>query len=377
MLDGPPRDAKLDFIIGVVGLWLSAGFLWDSWAHLHVGIESFLTPYHAVFYSAMLVGAIVIGMAARRNRLLGFARDRLLPAPYRRALLGVPLFFLGGAGDFVWHSFFGVENRIEAVTSPTHLIIGFGVVLVLSAPIRSALGARDEMRSLRDELPLIFSLAACLEFVHLGTSYAFDPSAGRLDAPPDAARFSADFFTANAIELYKTGSGVMVVILTSFIEMSFAIWLAARFPLKLGAMTLFFLLGDGMIAAALTNTRPLLEIHLIMALVAGIVADGTIARFHPSTSQRGLRLFGLLVPLSYFAAFFAATIALEGTWWNWSLVGGALVWSAIVGAGLTLLVPARISRPALPLYVPAVRSGGPSIVRADSRVSTLERKLQG
>jgi hypothetical protein len=344
MTDGPPRDARLDFIIGVVGLWLSSGFLWDSWAHLHVGIESFFTPYHAVFYSAMLAGAAVMGVTALRNRKRGYPWNRSLPAPYRQSLLGVPIFFLGGVGDLIWHTFFGVENRIEAVTSPTHLIIGFGVVLVLSAPIRSALGAREELRTLTDYLPLIFSLAACLEFVHLGTSYAFDPSAGRLDAPPSGAGYSADYFTANAIELYKTGTGVMIVILTALIEMVFAIWLASRFALKPGAMTLLFVLGDGMMAAALTNTRPLLGIHLVMALVAGIVADTIVARFHPNVSERGLRLFGLFVPLSYYAAFFTATLVLEGTWWNWSLIGGTLVWSGIAGVALTLLVTPQPSR---------------------------------
>ena len=40
---GPaPPDATLDLLVGVVGLWLAAGFLWDSWAHLHVAIETFL-----------------------------------------------------------------------------------------------------------------------------------------------------------------------------------------------------------------------------------------------------------------------------------------------------------------------------------------------
>ncbi|MBD5654697.1 MAG: hypothetical protein IAI50_05890 [Candidatus Eremiobacteraeota bacterium] len=357
-------------MIGIVGLWLSAGFLWESWAHLHVGVESFFTPYHAVFYSAMLVGAGVMGSAALRNRRLGYARNRLLPAAYRQALLGVPIFFLGGVGDFIWHSFFGVENRIEAVTSPTHLIIGFGVVLVLSAPIRSALGARAELHSLRDELPLLFSLAACLEFVHLGTSYAFDPSAGRLDAPPNGSNFSADYFTANAIVLYKTGSGVMIVILTSLIEMAFAIWLATRFSLKFGAMTLFFVLGDGMIAAALTNTRPLLVIHLIMALVAGIVADISIARLRPSRSDSGLRIFGLVVPLAYYGSFFAATLALEGTWWNWSLIGGAIVWSALAGVALTMLVPSRNNRAEAPFVftsLPAARK----LVRSAKRAGRL------
>lgn len=356
MLGTPPRSAKLDLAIGFVGLWLSAGFLWDSWAHLHVGVETFFTPYHGAFYAAMLAGASFVAAAAIRNRRRGYRGWNVLPEPYRQALFGIPVFFFGGVGDLIWHSFFGVENRIEAVTSPTHLIIGCGVVLVLGGPIRSALGDRESLRSLRDQIPLVLAFAAILEFVHLGTSYAFDASAARMDAPPHEIATSADYFTATAIVLYKTGTGVMIVILQSLIEMIFAIWLVSRFALAFGAMTIFFVLGDSMMAAALTNDRPLLLVHIGMALVAGLVADTLIARTRPSQSRSGaLQLFGFLVPIAYFGTFFALTIALEGTWWNWSLIGGTLVWSGLAGASLATLVGKQNSRiEVLAVPVPAI-----------------------
>ena len=328
-----------------MGLWLSAGFLWDSWAHLHVGVETFFTPYHGAFYAAMLAGSCFVAAAAIRNHRRGYRGWNVLTEPYQRGLLGIPVFFLGGVGDLIWHSFFGVENRIEAVTSPTHLIIGCGVVLVLSAPIRSALSARDSLRTLRDQLPLLLAFAAILEFVHLGTSYAFDASAARMDAPPREVATSADYFTTTAIVLYKTGTGIMVVILQSLIEMIFAIWLVSRFRLASGAMTIFFVLGDSMMAAALTNDRPLVLVHIGMAVVAGLVADTLIARTRPSQMRFGaLQLFGFVVPIAYFATFFALTIALEGTWWNWSLIGGALVWSGLAGVSLATLVGTGASR---------------------------------
>lgn len=343
MLKDPPRSPTLDFLIGIVGLWLAAGFLWDSWAHLHVGIETFFTPYHDVFYCAMLAGSTIMGIAARRNYALRYRGRHVLSLPYQRALLGIPIFFLGGIGDFFWHAFVGVENRIEAVTSPTHLIIGFGVVTVLSGPIRSALAAPARLRSLRDQLPLIFALAACSEFVHLGMSYAFDPSAARAYAPPNGFIYSADYFTATAIVLYKTGTGVMIVILESIALMGFAVWMASRFALAPGAMTLFILLADGMIATALGIGTPLLAIHLAMALVAGIVADVLIGRTRPAQSMNALRTFGMVVPVAYFGTYFALTIALQGTWWNWNLVLGTLVWSALAGGALTFLVGERPS----------------------------------
>lgn len=335
----PPRDATLDLLIGIVGLWLAAGFLWDSWAHLHVAVETFFTPYHAIFYAAMIAGAAILVVTALRNRARGYRGRNLLPTAYQLPLLGVPVFFAGGIGDLIWHSIFGIEDRVDAVTSPTHIIIGLGVLFVTSGPIRSALGARGELRSLRDHLPLLFALAAWLEFIHLGTAYAFDPSAARIDAPPNAVLYSPDYFTAATLSLYKTGSGVAVVILQSAILMTFALWLVSRFALPPGAMTAFFLLGNGMIAAALTNDTPLLATYLAMSFAAGIVADAIVARLCPSPSRLGaLRIFGLAVPVVYYATYFGVTIATGGTWWNWNLMLGALVWSACVGVGLSLLV---------------------------------------
>ncbi|HMD01503.1 MAG TPA: hypothetical protein VKG44_00935, partial [Candidatus Baltobacteraceae bacterium] len=312
VLGNPPRNATLDLAIGIAGLWLAAGFMWDSWAHLHVGIESFFTPYHAVFYSAMLVGAAALGLAAVANGRKGYSGRHVLPAPYQRALLGVPIFFLGGLGDLMWHSVFGVEDRVEAVTSPTHLIIGLGVVVFLSGPIGSALENRAKLTTLWDQLPLVFSLATVLEFVHLGTSYAFDPAAAAAFAPPPALAQSADYFTATTLSLYKAGSGVIIVIFQSLVVAGFAIWLTTRFKMAFGAFALLFFLGEVMLAAALANDTPMLTIHACMALAAGLVADILVMRRNPqAANMRALRYFGMLVPATYFAIYFALTIGLQ------------------------------------------------------------------
>ena len=347
-LEDPPRSPALDFAIAFCGIWLAAGFLFDSWAHLHVGVETFFTPYHAIFYAAMLVAACTFGGFAVANQRRGYMSPRVLPVAYRRALIGVPVFFLGGVGDLIWHTIFGIENRIEAVTSPTHLIIGYGVVLVLSGPIRSAFSARDVVTSLRAQLPLIFCLASILEFAHLGMSYAFDPSVARMDAPPALIASSPYYLLDAALTWYKSSTGMTIVVLTCIVEMAFALWIASRFRLARGAMTVFFVLGDSMIATALTNDRPILFIHFAQALVAGIVADVVLARNRAPhdtlPTLRTMRAFAVLVPLAYYGTFFALTIAIEGTWWSWMPIAGTLVLSVAAAFGLTMLM--RDSEPA-------------------------------
>ena len=53
--------------------------------------------------------------------------------------------------------------------------------------------------------------------------------------------------------------------------------------------------------------------------------------------------FGAAVPAAYFTTYFVATIVSQGTWWNWSLIVGAIVWAAIAGVAVTFLV--EVKRP--------------------------------
>lgn len=344
---GPaPPNATLDLLVGIVGLWLAAGFLLDSWAHLHVPVETFFTPYHAAFYSAMVAGAIILAVVARRNSRLGYTGFDVLPAAYQSALWGVPIFFAGGVGDLIWHTFFGVEDRVEAVTSPTHLIIGLGVLLVAGAPIRSALQRRAVLTTLRAQLPLIFALATWLEFIHLGTAYAFDPGAAQMYAPPDAVTYGPDYFTNATMLLFKTGSGIVIVILQSIILMGICVWTVARFTLRPGALTVLFVLGNGMIAAALGNDTPMLATYLVMSLVAGATGDLIVARLRPSAVRPvAFGVFGAVVPGSYFGTYFLVTALSGGVWWSWTLTLGAIVWSMLCGLALTLLAGARNDPP--------------------------------
>lgn len=336
---GPaPPNATLDLLVGICGLWLAAGFLLDSWAHLHIAIETFFTPYHAIFYSAMVAGALILAVFARRNLALGFTGFDAVPAAYQAALWGVPVFFAGGVGDLIWHTFFGVEDRVEAVTSPTHLIIGAGVLLVISGPIRSALQQRASLTTLRSQLPVIFALATWLEFIHLGTAYAFDPGAARMFAPPDGTAFGPDYFTNTTLVLFKTGSGIAVVILQTLILLGITLWLAARFRLRPGALTLLFVLGNCMIAAALTNDTWLLATYFAMSVVAGAAGDAIVARSGAIPGRgAGFALLGSALGGIYYGTYFVFTQLTGGIWWSWTLVVGAIVWATLCGLALSLL----------------------------------------
>ena len=185
-----PRSVALDYAVGICGVWISGGFFLDAWAHGHVPVESFFTPYHAVFYSGMLALVLVIAAFALHYRRRGYAWSDTVPRTYRLALLGIPIFILGGIGDMIWHRLLGIEEGVDALLSPTHQVLGLGIFFVASGPIRSVLADRAAGTTLARQLPLVLGLATWLILAHFGTAYAFDPGAGRTNAPPPIVPFT-------------------------------------------------------------------------------------------------------------------------------------------------------------------------------------------
>src|SRR5271155_4779861 len=104
-----PRTLAFDYAVGICSVWIASGFFLDAWAHGHVPVETFFTPYHGVFYSGMLAGAVVVASFALHNRSRGYAWRDCIPAPYRLPLLGIPIFIVAGLGDLAWHELLGIE----------------------------------------------------------------------------------------------------------------------------------------------------------------------------------------------------------------------------------------------------------------------------
>lgn len=327
------RDAGFDLLVSVFTLWIACGFFLDAWAHGHVPVETFFTPYHGAFYAGMLGLVAVLATYALRRRI---------PRYYRLPLLGIPIFIVAGMGDLVWHQFLGIEEGVDALLSPTHQALGLGIFFVSSGPIISALRHRAQLRTLGDQLPLLLALATWMELVHFGTAYAFDPAAGSTNAPPAIGAFTPDYLTAISLGYYKTGMGVLVVLFQSVIMAGFALFAGTRFPLRPGALTIMYVLGNFAAAAAFTNQTPLLATVLAMSVAAGVTGDLIVGRLHPTPERVvAYRTLGTAVPAAYFIAYFIVTAAADRVWWDWNVTLGAIVWAGVIGFGLSLLSQPR------------------------------------
>lgn len=170
---------RFDMIYCALCLWILSGALCDTYAHIHQAVDSFFTPWHAVYYTGFLALVSFTGVVLFGNRYL-LARKKQnnkfslqLPIGYEFVLLAFSMFALFGVGDAIWHSFFGFETNLDALMSPTHLGLFISSLVLFYAPIK-ALKSRnfvDKKLTWQQALPAILSLMAMLTFFKLYTGY--------------------------------------------------------------------------------------------------------------------------------------------------------------------------------------------------------------
>jgi hypothetical protein len=182
-LEGTPPEKKMplsgslrfDWIVTILSAFFIGGGWLDNWAHTHGKVDkTFFTPWHAVLYAAFVVVAAFLVLSLLRNHRKGYPWREALPPGYGLSLLGVMIFAVGGVLDMIWHLLFGIEVSVEALLSPTHLILAFGLVLIVTGPFRAArlhLPA-EQTYSWIQLLPALLSLTFVLSSFEGFTQYA-------------------------------------------------------------------------------------------------------------------------------------------------------------------------------------------------------------
>src|SRR5947207_343911 len=114
-------------VLAICGLWFIGGAYVDGWAHNHIPkLETFFTPWHGILYSGFAVTAAALLAIVVWNRKPGERWKHAIPTGYGPAILGICTFAVAGVLDMLWHIAFGIENGIDALLSPTHLLLGVG-----------------------------------------------------------------------------------------------------------------------------------------------------------------------------------------------------------------------------------------------------------
>ncbi|MGH2537142.1 MAG: TolB family protein, partial [Candidatus Promineifilaceae bacterium] len=179
---GYPADSlRFDWAFSLLGFLLVSGLLVDGWAHFHGQVdESFFTPWHLLFYSAFGFVALFLGLHQFRNMRPGHHFNKALPQGYWLSLMGATVFALGGVGDMIWHTLFGIESGSEALTSPTHLVLAIGMGLIVTGPLRAAWNRATPSKRWLALGPSILGASLLLVLLAFFTGYAhpfIDPGA--------------------------------------------------------------------------------------------------------------------------------------------------------------------------------------------------------
>lgn len=334
--DRPVTTVRDDLVTTAFGVWLILGLFTDGWAHLNLpGLETFFTSWHALLYSGFAAGAGWLTVLALRGVRRGLPWTRALPVGYPAAAAGVLIFGVGGLADMVWHTLFGVESGIDALLSPTHLVLLTGGALVLTAALRAGWARPvdpDGRTSLRTELPAVLSLTlvtALAAFFLLYVSVFTAPAAAG-----DYVRIPAGAPGHEAAEL-PVAAGVAGYLVTTLLLVSPLVLAERRARRPRGTVVLLVAVvawlsvavggfsGYGMAAASAVSIAAL--------AVEGVAELLTRAAAPPS---RRLPALAAAVPALLWPAQLAAVALTDGVSWPPEL------WAGVVG--LSVLAAAAI-----------------------------------
>lgn len=329
ILDG----ARFDWAFTLLSAFFVFGLFLDGWAHTHGQVdESFFTPWHGVLYSAHLSVLLFLSANVLVNLRRGFSFAHALPNGYLLSLVGALLFILGGVGDLIWHTLFGIEQDVEALYSPTHLLLAGAAMLIVTGPLRAAWRRDETPTHLRAQMPLVLSLTLTLSVLTFFTQIAY----------PLANLWGSNaWFPSPAL---NAELGVVSLQLSAVLITGFVLFALHRFPLAPGALSL--LLGINALAMGALYDQGAYPLFPVLAFVsAGIVADILLHLLKASpTRMNALRVFAFALPALMLGFYFTALELTEGVWWAIHLSAGSIVKAGVIGLLLSFLaMPPRNS----------------------------------
>jgi hypothetical protein len=325
-----PSTVRFDWIMIGLSLWLVGGLFLDGWAHHHLAesLETFLTPWHGVFYAGFLATLLVLVGTLVHNRPRLHDWPRAVPAGYAGSVVGASIFLVAGVGDAIWHTLFGIESNVEALISPPHLLIALGMALIVAGPAR-ARQRRHQIGnppSWRTTMPAVLSVTLVLALLTFFTQYAHPlvETWTMLAAPPPTPVPVA----------FRQELGMASILISSSLLAGAVLFLQRQheqFPV--GSLTL--LVGSNAVGMSVFQDN--------YALIPGALVVGLIADLAAQLLQRVVaphlttRIVAMLVPTGIVISQFVTLALLGQLGWSIHLCGGAVVLALVVGWILSAL----------------------------------------
>jgi hypothetical protein len=299
----PVASDRTDIVTVVLGTWFTVGLLLDAWAHNNKpDLETFFTPWHAVFYSGFAATAAWIAWTVRDGLRGGRFDVRAVPVGYASSAVAVVGFALAGGGDLAWHTAFGVEQEISILFSPTHVGLVASMLVIVSTPVRAMWADRSlaPAPGLRRLLPAVLSVALATTLVLLFLQYA----------NAETLRPRAIMVGLSNVDEGDTARLVTSMAMTNLVLVAPLLTLARRWVLPFGTATLLAIV-TGALSAAVGGLR---DPEPIAGIVVAAVAVDVLAFVMRPTPDRLVRYraFGGLAALFLWCGYLVAAFGWGG-----------------------------------------------------------------
>lgn len=335
----PPPASRLEELVFLFcAFWVLVGLCLDGWAHRHQPeLESFFTPWHAVFYTGYIAGTAWLAFIVLRRRSTVRSLKAAIPDGYQLAVVGLGIFAVGGIGDGFWHTIFGVETGLDALLSPTHLVLLVGLFTSTTAPIRAAwrsVSSNSLDVSYQSFLPVTLSTATAT----VGVAFFFLYANGFNNWPMTRSYQPGSNDSLAAFGVYSTLASTVILMFP-------VMFLLRRWRPPWGTfLTVFSIVGFFMAGLdAFTSWW-----QVIAPITGGLVVDAVIVSQYPigtklerridtATARRSAVVGGLLTPLAMWSVAALSMHLAWGVEWPPELWSGAIVMASLVGIGLAML----------------------------------------
>jgi hypothetical protein len=309
---------KFNWVMTALAGWLTLGVILDSLAHVNGLPDTFFTPWHGVLYTGGLSLVTVLATVVIGNRYKGYTWRNAIPRGYELAVFGAVLFLIAGVFDMTWHLAFGIERKLEASLSPSHLLLVTAMTLIVSGPFGKAWKSVAKAgQGLNFWLPTLIGLVFILFPSNLILSFY---------NPYFRSYAAQNYFVEGEIGLTL---GVTAVMFYYLVFTTVLLLLVRQWTLPVGFLTAFIFANIGLASIALQAYVAIPAFVMFgLALMSGLTVEILYQWLKPTKNRlEAVRWFAFAAPFALVAWYFLAV----------AIFGGGIRWTVHIWTGLIVL----------------------------------------